>query len=103
MLGLTTWYRARVNNYPRLPRASLGERLKAFRESFWGLALIVIVMGGIYTGLFTPTEAAAMSAVWAFICAVFIYKDLRLKDVPRVLLSSANMSAMLLYLSLIHI
>ena len=98
MLGLTTWYRARVNNYPRLPRASLGERLKAFRESFWGLALIVIVMGGIYTGLFTPTEAAAMSAVWAFICAVFIYKDLRLKDVPRVLLSSANMSAMLLYI-----
>jgi C4-dicarboxylate transporter DctM subunit len=98
MLGLTTWYRARVNNYPRLPRASLGERFKAFRESFWGLALIVIVMGGIYTGLFTPTEAAAMSAVWAFICAVFIYKDLRLKDVPRVLLSSANMSAMLLYI-----
>jgi C4-dicarboxylate transporter DctM subunit len=64
----------------------LGGRLKAFRDSFWGLALIVIVMGGIYSGLFTPTEAAAMSAVWAFIAAVFIYKDLSLKDVPRVLL-----------------
>jgi C4-dicarboxylate transporter DctM subunit len=98
MLGLTTWYRARSNNYPRLPKASWAERFKAFRESFWGLALIIIVMGGIYTGLFTPTEAAAMSAVWAFICAVFIYKDLGLKDVPRVLLSSANMSAMLLYI-----
>jgi len=58
----------------------------------------VIVMGGIYSGLFTPTEAAAMSAVWAFIAAVFIYKDLSLKDVPRVLLASANMSAMLLYI-----
>jgi len=55
-------------------------------------------MGGIYSGLFTPTEAAAMSAVWAFIAAVFIYKDLSLKDVPRVLLASANMSAMLLYI-----
>jgi C4-dicarboxylate transporter DctM subunit len=98
MLGMTTWYRARSNNYPRLPKASWGERFTALRESIWGLLLIVIVMGGIYTGMFTPTEAAAMSAVWAFICAVFIYKDLGWKDVPRVLLSSANMSAMLLYI-----
>jgi C4-dicarboxylate transporter DctM subunit len=98
MLGLTTWYRARSNNYPRMPKASWAERLKALRESIWGLLLIVIVMGGIYTGMFTPTEAAAMSAVWAFVCAVFIYKDLGMKDVPRVLLSSANMSAMLLYI-----
>ncbi len=98
MLGFTTWYRARKNNYPRLPRATWAERFVAFRESVWGLLLIVIVMGGIYTGLFTPTEAAAVSAVWAFITAVFIYKDLGLKDVPRVLLSSANMSAMLLYI-----
>ncbi len=98
MLGLTTWYRARSNNYPRLPKASWAARWKAFRESVWGLLLIVIVMGGIYSGLFTPTEAAAMSAVWAFITAVYIYKDLSLKDVPRVLLSSANMSAMLLYI-----
>jgi C4-dicarboxylate transporter DctM subunit len=98
MLGMTTWYRARSNNYPRQPKASWAERLKALRDSIWGLLLIVIVMGGIYTGLFTPTEAAAMSAVWAFITAVFIYKDLGLKDVPRVLLSSANMSAMLLYI-----
>jgi C4-dicarboxylate transporter DctM subunit len=55
-------------------------------------------MGGIYTGLFTPTEAAAMAAVYAFIIAVFVYKDMGLKDVPRVLLNSANMSAMLLYI-----
>jgi C4-dicarboxylate transporter DctM subunit len=60
--------------------------------------LIVIVIGGIYTGIFTPTEAAAVSAVYAFIIAVFIYKDLKLSEVPRVLLASANMSAMLLYI-----
>lgn len=98
MLGLTTWYLARKNDYPRLPKASLVQRLKSFKESVWGLMLIVVVMGGIYTGLFTPTEAAAISAVYAFIIAVFVYKDMGLRDVPRVLLSSANMSAMLLYI-----
>ena len=98
MLGITTWYRARRGGYPRMPRADWSQKIKAGRESFWGLMLIVIVMGGIYSGLFTPTEAAAVSAVYAFVVAVFVYKDLRLKDVPRVLLASANMSAMLLYI-----
>jgi C4-dicarboxylate transporter DctM subunit len=98
ILGGVTYYRARKFNYPRLQKASWAERLKAFRESVWGLLLIVIVMGGIYMGLFTPTEAAAMSAVYAFFVAVFVYKDLSIKDVPRVLLNSANMSAMLLYI-----
>ncbi|MEK8085039.1 TRAP transporter large permease subunit [Aquabacterium sp. A3] len=98
LLGLTTWWIARRNNYPRLPKASWGQRLKALKDSIWGLMLIVIVMGGIYSGMFTPTEAAAMSAVYAFIVAVFVYKDLSIKDVPRMLLNSANMSAMLLYI-----
>jgi len=98
VLGGVTWWRARKFNYPRQPKASLGERLRTFKDSLWGLLLIVIVMGGIYAGLFTPTEAAAMSAVYAFVIAVFVYKDLRLADVPRVLLNSANMSAMLLYI-----
>lgn len=71
---------------------------RVYWDSIWGLLLILVVMGGIYAGLFTPTEAAAMSAVYAFVVAVFVYKDLGLRDVPRVLLSSANMSAMLLYI-----
>jgi C4-dicarboxylate transporter DctM subunit len=62
------------------------------------LLLIFIVLGGIYAGVFTPTEAAAISAVYAFIIAVFVYRDMSLKDVPRVLLGSANMSAMILYI-----
>jgi C4-dicarboxylate transporter DctM subunit len=98
LLGLTTVYRAWKFDYPRLPRASWAERFKAFRECIWGLLLIVIVLGGIYRGLFTPTEAAAMSAVYAFVIAVFVYKDLTLRDVPRVLLGSASMSAMILYI-----
>jgi C4-dicarboxylate transporter DctM subunit len=97
-LGLTTWWLARKNNYPRLPKASWSERWMAFRESAWGLLLVVVVMGGIYSGIFTPTEAAAMAAVYAFIVSVFIYKDLRIKQIPKVLLDSASMSAMLLYI-----
>jgi C4-dicarboxylate transporter DctM subunit len=98
LLGVTTFYRAWKNDYPRLPRAGWAERIKTFRECIWGLLLIVIVLGGIYAGWFTPTEAAAMSAVYAFFIAVFVYKDMTLKDVPRVLLGSANMSAMILYI-----
>jgi C4-dicarboxylate transporter DctM subunit len=98
LLGLTTWFLARKHNYPRMPKASWKERLVAFQRSAWGLLLIVIVMGGIYSGAFTPTEAAAMAAVYAFFIAVFVYKDLKLKQVAKVLLDSASMSAMLLYI-----
>jgi len=98
LLGVTTFYRAWKFDYPRLPRASWTERLVAFQKCMWGLLLILIVLGGIYAGLFTPTEAAAISAVYAFVIAVFVYKDMGLKDVPRVLLGSANMSAMILYI-----
>jgi C4-dicarboxylate transporter DctM subunit len=71
---------------------------KSFWESIWGLLLVIVVLGGIYSGVFTPTEAAAMSAVYAFFVAVFVYKDLKLRQMPKVLLDSANMSAMLLYI-----
>ena len=97
-LGFTTWYRAAKGNYPKEKPYSWAERGQAFRKAIWGLLLIIVVMGGIYSGIFTPTEAAAMSAVYAFFIAVFVYKDLGMKDVPRVLLNSANMSAMLLYI-----
>ena len=98
LLMLVTWMVAKKRNYPRLPRASFATVVQTFRESIWGLLLIVVVIGGIYSGMFTPTEAAAMSAVYAFVVSVFIYKDMGFKDVPRTLLSSANMSAMILYI-----
>ncbi len=98
LLGVTTWYRAKKYDYPRMVKATWGERFQAFRDSFWGLMLIVVVIGGIYSGKFTPTEAAAVAAVYAFIISVFVYKDMGLKDVPRVLLKAAAMSSMLLYI-----
>ncbi|GJD58188.1 TRAP transporter large permease [Methylobacterium dankookense] len=98
LLGVTTWYRARKFGYPRLPKATWTERFVTFRKSFWGLLLILVVIGGIYSGFFTPTEAAAVAAVYAFFVAVFVYRDMPLSRVPKVLLDSANMSAMLLYI-----
>ena len=98
LLGITTWYRARKFDYPRMPRASWRERWQAFRESVWGLLLIIVVIGGIYSGKFTPTEAAAVAAVYAFVIAVFVYKDLKIRDVPKVLRNAAAMSSMLLYI-----
>jgi C4-dicarboxylate transporter DctM subunit len=98
LLGLTTFYRAWKFDLPRMPKASWAERWKAFRDAIWGLLLIVVVIGGIYSGAFTPTEAAAMAAVYAFIVSVFVYRDMSLAEVPKVLIGSANMSAMLLYI-----
>jgi len=97
LMGIT-WVIARRRDYPRMQRASLKEIWAAFWDAIWGLLLIVVVIGGIYGGVFTPTEAAAVSAVYAFFIAVFVYKDLKLSEVPKVLLASANMSAMLLYI-----
>ena len=98
LLGVTTWHRARKFDYPRMVRASWSERWKAFREASWGLALIVIVVGGIYSGMFTPTEAAAIAAVYSFLISVFVYKDMKIMQVPAVLRNAAAMSSMLLYI-----
>jgi C4-dicarboxylate transporter DctM subunit len=81
-----------------MPKASWRERLRAFHDGFWGLMLVVIVLGGIYSGIFTPTEAAAVAAVYSFFITVFIYRDLKLSEVPKVLLNAANLSSMLLYI-----
>src|ERR1700736_3270615 len=98
MLCVVTWYLARSRDYPRMTKATWAETWHAFRESIWGLMLVVIIIGGIYSGLFTATEAAAMAAVYSFFISVFVYKALKFKDVPRVLLRAANTSAMLLYI-----
>jgi C4-dicarboxylate transporter DctM subunit len=89
---------ARMRNLPRQPRVPMMQRLAAFREAMWGLLLIIIVLGGIYGGVFTPTEAAAVAAVYAFVTAVFIYRDLKLVDVPRVLTDSGRVTVMLMFI-----
>lgn len=89
---------ARIKDMPRQPRASLNEVGIAARDSIWGLMLIVIILGGIYGGIFTPTEAAAVAAVYAFIVAVFVYRDIGMRQVPTVLIDSAKVTIMLMFI-----
>ncbi len=98
MLMAVTYLVARRKGFTTMPRASAQEVWDSFRESIWGLLLIVIVIGGIYGGLFTPTEAAAVSAVYAYFVAAFVYRGLPAKRVGAALRQAANMSAMLLYI-----
>ncbi len=98
MLMAAVWWRAGKLQLTPPPKASTREVLIALKDSMWGLALLGIIMGGIYGGVFTPTEAAAVSAVYALIVAVFIYKDLGLKDLPGVFLESSKTTVMLMFI-----
>jgi C4-dicarboxylate transporter DctM subunit len=98
MLMVAIYVRARMIGLPKMPRAPLAEVLTSGRDSLWGLLLIVIILGGIYGGVFTPTEAAAVAAWYAFFIAVFVYRDIGMKDVPRVLVEAAKVTVMLMFI-----
>jgi C4-dicarboxylate transporter, DctM subunit len=98
MLMAAIYVLARIRNLPRQPRASLKEVLVSGRDSVWGLMLIVIILGGIYGGIFTPTEAAAVAAVYAFLIAVFVYRDIGFAKVPGVLVEASKVTVMLMFI-----
>jgi len=98
MLMVAIYVRARIIGLQPQPRAPFREVLVAGRDSLWGLLLIVIILGGIYGGIFTPTEAAAVSAVYAFIIAVFVYRDIGLRNVPQVLVDAGKVTVMLMFI-----
>ena len=98
MLMVAIYVRARMLKLPRQPRATIGEVLRSGRDSMWGLLLIVIILGGIYGGIFTPTEAAAVAAVYAFLIAVFVYRDIGMGHVPGVLLEAGKVTVMLMFI-----
>tara|TARA_B110000211_G_C14090541_1_gene558782 strand:- start:231 stop:1640 length:1410 start_codon:yes stop_codon:yes gene_type:complete len=76
MLMTTIYVIAKIKNLPKGEWQGWGEIIASGREAGWGLFLIVIILGGIYGGIFTPTEAAAVAAVYAFFIATFVYKDM---------------------------
>lgn len=76
MLMITIYVMAKVKNLPKGDWLGWGEILESGRDAGFGLFLIVIILGGIYGGVFTPTEAAAVAAVYAFLIACFVYKDM---------------------------
>jgi C4-dicarboxylate transporter DctM subunit len=98
MLMAAIYVRARMLDIPRQPRATMGEVAKSGRDSLWGLILLFIILGGIYGGVFTPTEAAAVAAWYAFFIAVFVYRDIGMKDVPHVLVEAAKVTVMLMFI-----
>ena len=98
MLMVAIYVRARMIGLQKQPRASLTEVLQSGRDSLWGLLLIIIILGGIYGGVFTPTEAAAVAAVYAFLIAVFVYRDIGMKNVPGVLLQAGTVTVMLMFI-----
>ena len=86
-------YRSR--NLPLEAPASWDERLSALKKSFWGLMLPVIVVGGIYSGVFTPTEAAGIGTVYSLIITFLIYRTLSLKDMPEILEDTIKTTCMI--------
>jgi C4-dicarboxylate transporter DctM subunit len=77
---------------------STRERLRAFRDAFLSLLLPVFVLGGIYGGVFTPTEAAAMAVFYALLVSLFFYREIGLRDLRRITVKSARMSAMVMFI-----
>jgi len=98
LLMVAIYVLATKRDLPRQPRATMREVLVAGRDSLWGLLLIVIILGGIYGGIFTPTEAAAVAAVYAFFIAVFVYRDIGWKQVPGVLVDASKVTVMLMFI-----
>lgn len=94
MLAAVTFFVAQRNGYPKMPRATIGEQFKAFRESIWGLLLIAIVLGGIYGGVFTPTEGASVGAFIMLAIGLF-RRTLGFDGVKQAILQTAETSAMI--------
>ncbi|HHY72591.1 MAG TPA: TRAP transporter large permease subunit [Bacillus bacterium] len=98
MLAFVSFWVAKKNNYPLSPKATVSEKMIAVKDSIWSLALPIVVIGGIYSGLFTPTESAAVACFIGLVVGFFIHKDLQLKDIPGILVESTKTTAMLFFI-----
>lgn len=81
---------------PLAPRISFKNKLKIIRDGILPMFMIIIVLGGIYGGIFTPTEAAAVAVIYGFILSFFIYKELRLSELKEAILTTVNLSGVVL-------
>ena len=91
-----TYVRAKKRNYAGIPSKSAKENLTTFREGLWALLMPVIILGGIYGGIFTATESAVVAVLYGLIIGLFVYKELKLKDLPQVLFKSLTGSAVVM-------
>lgn len=98
LIIITLWL-GRKSDLKRLPRCTGAQRWKAFKEAFWGLLMPVIILGGIYGGIFTPTEAAAVSAVYGLVIGVLVYRTIKLKQFIRILIDTASTTATVMFIT----
>lgn len=98
MMMVVTYVGAKRLGFKRTKPEPFSVRFKKMKEASWALFTIVIVIGGIYGGIFTPTEAAAVAATWAFFVSMFIYRDIKWKDIYKIFLESAKTSSMIMFI-----
>lgn len=95
---LTTYLIAVRKGYPRQPWRGLGELGRSFLGAFWAIAMTVLIIGGLLSGIATPTETAVVASVYALIVGLFIYRELKIKNLPALIIDSAVSSAAILAL-----
>ncbi len=98
MMMIVTYIGARRLGFKRTEPENFKTRVKKMGNASWALMTIIIVIGGIYGGIFTPTEAAAVAAVWAFFVSMFIYRDIKWSELFTLFLESAKTSAMIMFI-----
>jgi tripartite ATP-independent transporter DctM subunit len=97
-LWVTWWWMSRRERIPLPPRRSTGEMLKALRESVWAMVLPVIILVGLKFGVFTPTEAAVVAAVYALFVATVVYREMKFSQILHVFVAAAKTTAVIMFL-----
>jgi tripartite ATP-independent transporter DctM subunit len=92
-LMIVSYFIAKKRGFEKREKAGSKEVLKAFRDAFWALLMPLIIVGGIFTGLFTATESAVIAVIYSLIIGLFVHKDLKIKDLPKKILESVSMSS----------
>jgi C4-dicarboxylate transporter, DctM subunit len=98
VMSLVCYVVARRNHYPLHSRASWAERWTAVREGAPSMMLPIVIIGGIYGGIFTPTEAAAVAVVVGIIVGMFVHRELSIRDFPKIFLETGKVTAMLMFI-----
>jgi len=97
-IGLTWWWLAKKENVQPAPRVDMGERLRITAEGSLALLLPVVILGGMKFGVFTPTEAAVVAAVYSFVVGLFVYRELKVADLYRLVLNAGKTSSVVMFL-----
>lgn len=97
-IGLTWFWLAKKENVQAAPRMAMGERLRITGEGTLALLLPVLILGGMKFGVFTPTEAAVVAAVYSFVVGMFVYRELKVRELYRLILSAGKTTSVVMFL-----